>query len=92
MSSLARRITVATLSLGALAGCRYSSTEQYDPSVWTWKGELTSGTIHVRDLNGSIEVKPATDANVSVVASARWPRGDPRNDVKYQDMDRKSAE
>lgn len=84
MPSITRRITVATLSLGALAGCHYSSAEQYDPSVWTWKGELKSGTIHIRDLNGSIEVKPATDDNVSVVASARWHRGDPKNDVKYQ--------
>jgi DUF4097 and DUF4098 domain-containing protein YvlB len=84
MPSIARRITVATLSLGALAGCSYSSAEQYDPSVWTWKGELKSGTIHIRDLNGSVEVKPATDANVSVVASARWHRGNPKNDVKYQ--------
>jgi len=84
MPSISRRITVATLSLGALAGCSYSSAEKYDPSVWTWKGELKSGTIHIRDLNGSVEVKPATDANVSVVASARWHRGNPKNDVKYQ--------
>jgi hypothetical protein len=39
MPSISRRITVATLSLGALAGCRYSSAEQFDPSVWTWKME-----------------------------------------------------
>lgn len=83
-SSIARRFTVATLSFGVLAGCSYSSAEQVDPSVWTWKGELKSGTIHIRDINGSIEVKPATDANVSVVASARWHRGDPKRDIKYQ--------
>ena len=84
MTTIARRITVATLCLGALTGCRYSSDEQFDPSVWTWKGELKSGTIHIRDINGSIEVKPASDANVSVVASARWHRGDPKSDVRYQ--------
>ena len=84
MPSLIRPIALTALALTALAGCHSSGSEQFDPSVWSWKGELKSGTVHVRNLNGSIDVKPATDGNVSVVAAARWQRGNPKLDLKYQ--------
>lgn len=46
--------------------------------VFTWSGAIPDGRwIMIRNLNGPIEVEPATDNRVEVVATRRTRRGDP---------------
>lgn len=75
----------ALLFLGILSAGGCSAREQVDPQIFTWQGKLLSpGTVRVRNLNGPIEVLPATDSIVKVTASARWHTGDPKKDVNFQ--------
>jgi hypothetical protein len=41
------------------------------------------GELHLRNLNGAIDVKPATDGNVTVTAETRWHRGNPKKDIRF---------
>jgi hypothetical protein len=75
------------LAAGALpaAACRSSSgAEQVDPAAWAWNAPVNPpATVFVRNTNGSVEVRPATDGNVRVTAEVRWKRGDPKRDIKF---------
>jgi hypothetical protein len=78
-------VAPALLVLGALAaaGC-WHGPQHVDHNAWAWNGALAApGELHLRNLNGAIEVKPATDGNVSVTAETRWRRGDPKRDINF---------
>jgi hypothetical protein len=69
--------------LVASAGCGMRA-ERTDPEVWSWTGDLKApGTLHLRNLNGGITVKPSADNAVRITASARWHRGNPKTDLKF---------
>ncbi|MBI1810189.1 MAG: hypothetical protein HYR75_09855 [Gemmatimonadetes bacterium] len=76
--------TVAIVAVSAL-GCHDSSgPEQSDPAIFTWNGDLKpQGIIHLRNVNGSVQVRPSHDSAVHVLAGARWHRGDPKTDLKF---------
>ena len=68
-----RLILVAGLFL-ATASCGRRSRE--DPDAFQWQDQLPAGaTIHVRNMDGQIEVVPADDATASVHGTTRWSRG-----------------
>jgi len=55
-----------------------------DTSAFTWSATLPGGSwIRVKNLNGSVDVVPASGNKVEVVAEKRWDRGDPR-DVRFE--------
>jgi len=88
-SQRAARVSVCgLLAFGALAtaGCSGGSgPEQVDPKAWAWNAPISaSGTVYVRNTNGSVEVKPATGGNVEVTAEVRWHRGNPKRDIQFQ--------
>ena len=58
--------------------------EQTDPAAFAWNQPVDAGkTIKIRNLNGSVEVRPATDGNVKVTASVKWHKGDPKKDLIF---------
>lgn len=72
----------ALLLLGA---CHSQGAEQHDPNVFSWSGSVpAAGSVHVRSLNGPIEVKPSRDSAVHVTVGARWRRGNPKRDLQFQ--------
>ncbi|HVT39265.1 MAG TPA: DUF4097 family beta strand repeat-containing protein [Gemmatimonadaceae bacterium] len=74
-------LAIATLSA---ATCNHSGPEQYDPQIFAWTGELRSpALVNVRSINGAIDLKPSTDDTLRVTASARWHRGNPKTDLKF---------
>jgi hypothetical protein len=79
---------VITLAILASAACgNERGPEQNDPNLWTWSGAIAEpGVLHLRNINGAINVTPSPDGNVHVTASARWHRGDPKTDLKFQSV------
>ena len=58
--------------------------EQVDANAFSWNAPVDAGkTIKIRNLNGSVEVRPADGGNVKVTASVKWHRGDPKKDLKF---------
>jgi len=91
-SKLARRTVLAIAAIGAICVMTLTSscdsggggTPQTDPKVFSWDGPLASGgSIHLRNVNGSIEVRPSADSAVHVRVGASWTRGDPKTDLKF---------
>jgi len=75
---------IGILVVAATAGCGSMRHERTDPKIWTWSGELKApATLHLRNLNGEITVRPSPDSTVRVTASARWRRGNPKSDLKF---------
>jgi len=71
------------LSLSSVA-CFRGGMQHVDPNLWEWSGALAApGELHLRNMNGAIDVKPATDGNVRVTAEARWRRGNPKRDINF---------
>lgn len=55
-----------------------------DPSAFSWNAPMAApGELHLRNMNGDINVEPATGGNVTVTAETRWHRGNPRKDVRF---------
>ena len=49
-------------------------------ATWEWQGDIPQGQwLHIRNLNGSVEVDDAEDGRVSVEAKKHWRRGSPRD-------------
>ena len=70
------------IATSATAGC--SGSSKVDPEAFAWSGALAApGVIRLRDTNGSIDVKPATDGNVRITAETRWRRGNPKRDINF---------
>lgn len=88
----ARVAAYGLLAIGALssAACiidARSGPEQDDPAAFSWSGPLNApATVFVKNTNGSVEVRPATDGNVRVTAEVRWRRGDPKKDIRFLAM------
>ena len=65
--------------------CSFGGSEKSDPALFTWSGPLAApGTVHLRNLNGEIVVRPSPDGNVHVTASAKWHKGNPKRDMNFQ--------
>jgi hypothetical protein len=74
---------LAGLALAAAAGT--ARAQQSVPgaretdSTFEWSGAIESGSwLRIRNLNGSIEVRPASGSTAQVRAEKHWRRGDPR--------------
>lgn len=64
-------------------GC-VGGSEHVDPNAFSWSAPMAApGELHLRNMNGRIDVKPATDGNVTVTAETRWHRGNPKKDVRF---------
>ena len=88
----ARAGAFGLLAVCALSGfsCHDSSSgpEQVDPAAFSWNAPISAPkTVFLRNTNGSVEVKPSTDGNVTVTAEVRWRSGDPLGFVPDQLMD-----
>lgn len=78
-------LAIASLSAAACVIDARSGPEQDDPAAFTWTGPVTApATVFVKNTNGSVEVRPATDGNVRVTADVRWRRGDPKKDIQFR--------
>jgi hypothetical protein len=74
-------LAIATLSA---ATCNHNGPEQYDAEIFAWRGEVKApALVNVRSVNGAIDVKPSTDDSLRVTAAARWHRGNPKTDLKF---------
>ncbi len=82
-----RRTVLAVVALCAIvffARCHDSGTAKTDPQLFSWSGAVApDGIVHLRNVNGSVTVRPSRDSAVHVVVDARWTRGDPKNDIKF---------
>ena len=77
-------LAAAALSSGACINVS-SGAEKVDPAAFSWNAPVSApATVFVRNMNGTVEVQPATGGNVSVTASVRWRRGDPKRDLKFE--------
>src|ERR1019366_4550360 len=64
-------------------GC-VGGSEHVDPNAFSWSAPMAApGELHLRNMNGRIDVKPATDGNVTVTAETRWHRGNPKKDISF---------
>lgn len=85
-SYVARVVGFCLLAFATLvaAGCSFGGPTHTDPQLFTWNGALAApGSLHLRSMNGAIDVQPSADDNVHVTASARWHRGNPKTDVRF---------
>ena len=82
----ARRTAGSVLAAALIStGCTFGGPEKSDPALFTWTGPLAApGTVHLRNLNGEIVVRPSPDSNVHVTASATWHKGNPGRDMNFQ--------
>ena len=86
LSPAVRATALTVLAAAALgtSGCSVSGPEHSDPHVFAWNGPLAApGRVELRNMNGTIEVKPSTDDIVHVTASARWHKGNPKTDLHF---------
>lgn len=73
----------ALLALVA-TGCGVGGMEHVDPNAFSWNAPMAApGELHLRNMNGSVDVKPATGGNVTITAETRWHRGNPKKDVRF---------
>ena len=76
---------LAVIAISAGACYAGSGPEKVDPAAFSWNAPVSPpATVYVRNTNGSVEVKPATDGNVRVTAAVRWKRGDPKRDLRFE--------
>ena len=72
-------------AISASACDSHSGPQQVDPAAFSWNAPVSAPqTVYLRNTNGSVEVKPATDGNVKVTATVKWRRGDPKKDLKFE--------
>ena len=79
------RLLVAALTLAALADALDAQErgERVDRS-FSWQGTIAEGRwLRVRNINGAIDVMPASGNTATVRAEKRWRRGDP-GDVRFE--------
>ena len=88
MPSFSRHLAAHVVFLAAaflgVAACGRSGPEKSDPEIFTWSGALKApASVNLRNINGTIDVKPSADDSVRVSAAARWHRGNPKTDLKF---------
>jgi hypothetical protein len=77
-------LTVAALATIVASACGHMGPEHSDPALFAWQGALKApGSVTLRNVNGRVDVKPSDDDSVRITASARWHRGNPRTDIKF---------
>jgi len=78
-------VRVAVLAALLLtAACGRGGPLRVDPNAFSWNAPMAApGELHLRNMNGTIDVEPATGGNVSVTAEIRWHTGDPKQDIKF---------
>ena len=75
------RSPLIVVALAAVAACNRS---HHVANAFAWSDSLAAGaTLHLRDGNGDISVRPATGSLVTVTASKQWNRGRER-DISFQ--------
>lgn len=77
-------LAIGSLSAAACVVDAHRGPEQDDPAAFAWTGALKApATVFVKNTNGSVEVRPATDGNVRVTADVHWRRGNPKKDIRF---------
>lgn len=75
------RSLLPLVALPAVAACNRS---HHVANAFAWSDSLPAGaTLHLRDGNGDVTVRPAAGSLVTVTASKRWNRGRER-DISFQ--------
>lgn len=75
------RFLAATLALTLVA--LPAEAQREADSTFRWSGAIPEGSwVRVRNLNGSIDVLPASGNQVEITATKKWRRGDP-TDVRF---------
>ena len=78
MTMSLRRSALAAIAFAVLVAAPVGAQEQTDAS-FRFSGRISAGRwVTVRNINGKIDVKPATGDQIEVTAVKRWKRGDPR--------------
>jgi len=67
--------SLAGVMLASLAAaCSHRPRESTE--TWSWQADVPAGaTLHLRDVNGDITVRPATGGTLQVRATERWTHG-----------------
>lgn len=82
-----RQALIAALVAGAClapVAARAQGQVKESNDRFDWTGQLEKGAwLRIRNLNGEIDVQPATGDQAEVIGEKRWRRGDPR-DVRFQ--------
>ncbi|HEX6537293.1 MAG TPA: hypothetical protein VF041_22115 [Gemmatimonadaceae bacterium] len=82
MRSMLTAAVAATLAMVPLC-LRAQSTSGDNGNTFDWSGSIPAGSwLHVKNLNGGIDVERAAGAEASVHGEKSWRRGDPR-DVRF---------
>lgn len=82
ISRLLRPALLGALALLTVVGVSTVQAQQTDPDAFSYSGALRAGrTVHLYNLNGSIEVVRASGGQVELRAEKKWRRGDP-DDVR----------
>ena len=78
---IARSLVRALLAPLAIAACSRGRHDAND--TWTWQTDMPPGTtLHLRDVNGSLTVRPAVGTTMEVKGSKHWTHGRADN-VKF---------
>ena len=76
-SGFAAAAAVVVIAAPARAQSDYGRGNSYDSSFTSKNSIAAGGTIHVRNLNGSIGVEASDNGTTTVDAVKKWRRGDP---------------
>jgi hypothetical protein len=82
------RRSIAALLLPLLAACSSSDGPlQERADAFQWSAHVPAGaTLHLRNLNGGIEVAVGADDTVRVVADVAWRRGTPDEEIRFEGL------
>jgi hypothetical protein len=82
----ARALSLGFAAISAISAlaCGRMGPQHSDPAIFAWQGALkTPGSVNLHNINGRVDVKPSDDDTVRITASARWHRGNPKTDLKF---------
>lgn len=85
-SAVSLRPVLVPVAALLLAGCiqEGSGPLQSRTDMFVWEGVIPAGgVLRVRELRGSIEVRPATGDTARVRANVEWRSGDPERDLHF---------
>src|SRR5262249_39640172 len=80
------QFALVVAAAATLTGCMHDRL-QTDADIWHSSGPVSApGTLHIRNSDGPINVRPSADAQFHVTADAKWHRGNPGKDLHFQQV------
>lgn len=87
-----RRAALAAALVAPMFAAVPAHAQERDADAFRFAGALASGrTVHLHNVNGSIEVERTSGRQVEIRAEKRWRRGDP-DDVQITQLDGRNGD